>query len=236
MDFILHNLWFRELAVVGLILIAVIVYYIRYVRVSRQPEGRKRRQRLVNLVGETRVVVIALFVLLLVVVGYDRVLPMVTGRSQTSSQVASKRSRSSVKSSKTSQSTSTSSATQAEKDASKAASEQEASEKAASEKAAGEQAAQQAQAAQSSSVPPKKDVGTVSDTTQAATVVSGYYGRNPNADGAPGGDAVYKDEGPKQDAAGITYRRIVAYVNGTAKHVYWVYEDNMFDVKDDFAG
>lgn len=71
------SLWLRELFIVLLIVITLAIFYRRYVFYARQKTGdpRRRRSHLDNTVFFTRWVLIALVLVLVGTVTYDRILP-----------------------------------------------------------------------------------------------------------------------------------------------------------------
>lgn len=81
---IITSMWFRELVLVALIVLLLVRYYFRYVNAVRTKGLRSQRRRTQSVLANTRVALVILFVALLAVVGYDRVLPhFVTGSHTT---------------------------------------------------------------------------------------------------------------------------------------------------------
>lgn len=90
LDFVLHNLLFRELFVVFLIVLAMLRYIHRYVKASNNPNVRIRRRRMATTLAGTRHLLIVLVLVLVAVVAYDRVWPHFSGQTVTTHKVAKK--------------------------------------------------------------------------------------------------------------------------------------------------
>lgn len=92
LDFIVHNMLLRELFIGFLMLLVVLRYIIRYMRASRNNNVRIRNRKMATTVKDTRILLILLLVILLGVIGFDRVLPHFVNQPITSHKVATKKS------------------------------------------------------------------------------------------------------------------------------------------------
>ncbi|WP_262316908.1 hypothetical protein [Lacticaseibacillus parakribbianus] len=209
-----NNLLLRELGVVALILLTIVVYYFRYVRLARKLHGRAQHNGLQRLIAGTRTVMVGLAFILLLVIGYDRVWPHFAPQAQTKTQVATTSAKKTEATSKAKTSTKVATAkTKADK-TKKAASSTSAS-----------------SAASSSSV-------TETAETQAATqLVSNYYANNPSGLDTTA-QVTYRYLGDTTGNANLPVHRIGGFVTEGGKEVqkyeFWVYPGNQFDRQTDF--
>ncbi|WP_179395585.1 hypothetical protein [Lacticaseibacillus absianus] len=83
-----NNLLVRELGLVALLVLAVVVYYFRYVHAAKTLRGRSQRGKLSRLIAGTRHFMVLIAVVLVAVVGYDRLWPHFAPHAQTQRQTA----------------------------------------------------------------------------------------------------------------------------------------------------
>ncbi len=88
LNIVIHNLLVRELFIVFLIVMVIVAYVHRYVNASKADYSRTRARRMTKTVGQTRTRLIVLVILLVAVLGYDRVYPMLTHQTTQTHQVA----------------------------------------------------------------------------------------------------------------------------------------------------
>ncbi len=91
---LLHNMLLRELALVGVLVIVLIIFYIRFRAAGKKEYVRTRERRLAQVVSSARKQLIVVLILLAGVLVYDRVLPHFgigaqAAQSATSSQKSS---------------------------------------------------------------------------------------------------------------------------------------------------
>ena len=208
LDIILHNLLVRELFVVFLIVIVILRYIHHYTKASRSTNQRIRTRKMGTPLKDTRTLLILLVVVLVGVLGYDRIWPHFSGQPVQSHKVAKQKTTSiKVASSKSSV-----------KAKVKKTSASSASIKGAVTATSG-----------SVTIPD----GSMSKK-KAAAIVANYFAKNPS-ESAQASDA-YKCLKVGNGDASIAVYMVTGYVknnNGKlkAKHMYWVYASEKFTTK-----
>ncbi|WP_125704421.1 hypothetical protein [Lacticaseibacillus daqingensis] len=84
-----QNLLARELGLVALLVLAIVVYYFRYVHAARTLRGRRQRGQLTRLISGTRFFMVVVAMALVAVLAYDRVWPHLAPRFQPRAAVSS---------------------------------------------------------------------------------------------------------------------------------------------------